>query len=837
LLRAPVDYPNDADYYHERKSSVADFMIGRTISHYRIVEKLGGGGMGVVYKAEDTALGRFVALKFLPEELAKDPQAVERFQREARAASALNHPNICTIYEIGQQADQQFIAMEFLDGDTLKHRIGSTPFGVEQLLDLAVQIADALDAAHAAGIIHRDIKPANIFVTKRGHAKILDFGLAKLAPPRQYTGEGVGVSAGSSATTAEEHLTSPGVAIGTVAYMSPEQALGKELDERTDIFSFGVVLYEASTGKLPFAGATSAALFDAILHKAPVSPVRLNPELPAEFERIVNKSLEKDRELRYQSAAELRADLKRLKRDTDSGRSAAVTVAAVPAASESAAARVVRPWRRSKWLPIAGGAALAVLLALVAWSTMFRGRGEVIDSVAVLPFVNAGADPNTEYLSDGITESLIDNLSQVPNLRVMARSTVFRYKGKDVDPQKAGSDLHVRAVLSGRLLERNGTLIIQAELVDVEKGSQLWGNHYNRQLADAFAIQEDISKEISDKLRLRLTGEEEKRLTRHYTENSEAYQAYLRGRYEWSKRTPESLKKSIEYFQQAIDKDPAYALAYTGLADSYNVIGIYAGLTPKEVFPLAKAAATKAVELDDTLGEAHTALGFVKGSYDWDWPGAEREFKRALELNPGDANAHYFYGLVYLAPMGRMDEAIREMQRALELDPLSPIINANLAWIYYFARQYDKGIEQARKAVELDPDFGPAHNRLAFIYAAKGMYPQAIEESGYVPAMRKNDLARVAAFRQAYAADGASGYWRKVIEVEEKRRKEQYFPPYIIASSYARLSEKEQAFELLEKGYEGRDEWLRFLRVEPAFDSLRSDPRYADLVRRVGLPL
>ena len=779
--------------------------------------------MGDVYLGEDLTLRRRVALKFLAGGDAADKTSVERFFREARTASALNHPHICTVHEIGDHEGRPFLVLELLDGVTLKDEIDGHLPSMDRVLDLAIDIADALDAAHGIGIIHRDIKPANIFVTRHGEAKVLDFGLAKLAPQR---GEPTGMSSAVTASLGDAHGTSRGMTMGTVAYMSPEQARGEELDARTDLFSFGVVLYQMVTGRPAFSGQTTAVIFDQLLNREPPPAIRFNPAVDPELEHIIRKCLEKDKDLRYGSAADIRADLRRLKRDAESVRIVDATQQFGRSAPGPAVTAYVSRARRILWIV----AAVALVVA-AGGGYVLLGNGGRIASMAVLPFVNESGNPDTEYLTDGITETLINNLSQLPNVRVSARSVAFRYKRADVDPVKAGRELNVRAVITGRVTKRGNQLIVQSDLVDVRDGSQLWGGNYNRSIADILAIQDEISSEIFEKLRFRLTGEEKKRITKRYTEDAEAYQLYLRGRYYWNRGTIADFKKAIEYFQQAITKDPKYALAYAGLADSYLFLGSYW----VEAIPEAKAAALKAIEIDRSLAEAHVSLGHIKLWLDWDWPAAEVEFKQGIALKPDSALAHNQYAM-YLAAMGRLNDAIGEVKRALTLDALSLIVNTDLGWYLLYAGHDREAMEQFRKTLELDANYTSARWGLGAAYAQAKLYDEAVDELKKAVRLSEGSPVPTGHLGYAYGMKGATADAESTLAELSRFAERQYVPGSAVALVYAGLGDHRRALDALERAYQEHDFSMVLLGVAPWFDSLRGEPRFDELVRRMQLP-
>ena len=758
-------------------------MVGRTIGHYKITEKLGSGGMGVVYKAEDTRLGRNVALKFLPERYAEDRQALERFRREARAASALNHPNICTIHDIGAHEGQPFIVMEFLEGQTLRKHLGNRPLEIDYLIELGIQISNALNTAHEKGIIHRDIKSDNVFVTEGGQIKLLDFGLAKLVEGAPYGSPGA-----LDGKTAAGPLTVPGIGVGTPLYMSPEQLLGKELDARSDIFSFGVLLYEMATNQMPFQGRDMGVVFHAILSQAPVSPKTLNPELSDQLGHVIDKALEKDRKARYQSAKELLMDLTRLKQDGNSNVRPVVTTAP---------------------------------------------EVQVQPSIAVLPFVNMSPDPENEYFSDGLAEELISALTHIEGLRVAARTSTFTFKGGQKSISQIGSELKVDNILEGSVRKAGKRLRITAQLVNAADGYHLWSERYDREMEDIFEVQDEIARTVVEKLRVRLLTDQEIPLVKVHTNNLEAYNLYLRGRHHSNTQTPGGYHEAIQCFQRALEQEPSFALAYAGLADAHWLASYFGKLPPNEAYPQARMSVRKALAIDDTLAEAHAALGVVNTFYDWDWVGAEREFKRALELNSNSSLIHSYYAY-FLSISKRHEEAIGEARRGQELDPLSSSANGVVGLILSAAGRYSEAIEDLRSTLLIAPNHFWLHMTLGNAYLGNQMDEDAIAAGEKALELSGGNPVALFSLWCSYYLSGRKTEAAELFDTFKRKLSGEYVPPMCCVYIHIIRGEAEDAIEWVKRALEEHDSFLfsfqnYFSRVLSS-RSLLIDPRIGELL-------
>ena len=787
---------------------------GQSLSHYRLVEKIGEGGMGVVWKARDEKLRRDVALKVLPAELVEDPERRRRLLREARSAAAINHPNIAMVHEVDEAEGTVFIAMELVEGKTLRVLLGGKPLAIPEALRIAMEMAEGLAAAHQANVIHRDLKPENVLVRADGHVKVLDFGLAKIHEERQARPSQL-----SQAETVTEEMTREGRILGTPAYMAPEQARGGAVDARSDIFSFGTTLYEMVTGRAPFKGGTPLDTLSAILNEPALPPSQLNADVPAQLEQILAKCLEKDPKERYQDTQDLAVDLRKLRGSTETE---------VPAFRG--------PQRRSiRWpLALLGAVAIVVLI----WGYLQLRAPSLqpasLNSLAVLPFANLSGDPDQEYFADGMTEALINALGRAEGLKVAARTSSFAFKGRSVDVREIGQKLGVATVVEGSIRKSGDDLRISAQLVDVAEGYTLWSNTYERRLEDVFAVQDEISRAITDALEVELVGGLNAPLVEAPTEDLEAYNLYLLGRHFWNRRTEDGIKRAIDHFERAIARAPEYAEAHVGLADAYCIAGFYDYLPPREAFPKGRDAARRAVHLDPSLASPHNSLGYIALYFDWDWDEAEWQFQRAIELDPRYPVAHQWYAN-FLTAMGRFDEAAREMSRGSELDPLSLINAAALGWVYYYAGQNEDALREFASTLELDPTFLQAHLFRGWTYEQMSRLDDAIASLEHAVGLSGRSSIVVASLARVYGLSARDDALVDLMSELQASVDGKYVPSYEMAKVHFALGRDDTAYALLERAYEERSHSMVFLGVDPQLADQHSDPRFIELLRKVGL--
>jgi eukaryotic-like serine/threonine-protein kinase len=801
-------------------------MIGQLLLHYLVVEKIGEGGQGTVYKVMDTTLDRPAVIKVLPPELTDSNSNLVRFEREAKLASSLDHPNICTIFGLHKVGDIHFIAMQYVEGRNVRQLVGGQPLDLRSALSITIQVTDALAAAHARGIVHRDIKARNVMVTRSGNVKVLDFGLAKLI---ESPGKG----------SSDPQLTEIGVPYGTSTYAAPEQAQGLKADHRADIFSTGVLLYEMLAGTWPFRGKTALDVRYAVVYHKPKPIAEARGEdspLLRRIQDILDKALAKVTDDRYQRIEDMRSDLQELLRevDVDSSVGNTLTDAVASSARPVTATKSSSFWTRpAKIAAITTAIVLILALSFIAYQAYGPAESDsTINSLAVLPFANN--DPTGEYLSDGITESLIENLSRVPNLKVKSRSTVFHYKGRETDPKKIGRELGVHALLSGSVVQTGDNLSVSVELIDVRDDSHIWGERYDRKVSEVVALPQQISRDVSQRLRSRVDGMDQSQLTKNYSPDSEAYRLYLQGRYNWNKRTVEGLKDGIRYFREAIQRDQNYGLAYAGLADCYLLLNVYNVTSAEDSYPQAEAASKKALSINEGLAEAHTSLGFVTYRYHLKWAESEQHFKKAIALDPNYATAHHWYSS-YLAASGRLDEAVVEAKTAHDLEPFSLTIHSDYARNLYYAGRLDEARKELLRIRQMDPNFGRTHYELGLILEEEGKLEEAITELKLALQFLPDNVAALTALGHAQALAGKKSDAKKVISRLEELSKQQYVSPFQTAVVYAGLDERKLAVDWLEKAREERFNWLPFIQVDPMFKNLRSEPRFVELSESLGL--